>query len=310
MGFYLQGGDWTLKPSDSQYSPSFGGVGGAGFLYELQAGKKYSETRFLFDLGVGAWGGMTAFIQGSVKTEELLNQLDLQKDDFDYIYEIQNRHDQYNNVAVQVPLMIGLQHNKFYMLVGAKFDASLFTKAHTSATISTYGRYKDFDDFRNMPEYQFFTDQPKVEAPADASLNLNINVCLEMGGRIGVITNAVGYDVPKRKVEYRFAGFIDYGISDIHKSRSLAPFEKAAVYDINPASPNYVYNTRTMLDNSKMNDIMSTNGFASKVNSIMIGVKFTMLFQLPEDKKCVLCKDMYKSLVREGQSGRGVKYEE
>ena len=46
IGATAQVADWTLKPAQSQYGSSFGPVGGVGFVYEMQAGKKYSPTRF------------------------------------------------------------------------------------------------------------------------------------------------------------------------------------------------------------------------------------------------------------------------
>ena len=310
MGFYVQAGDWTLLPSQSQYSASFGAVGGVGFLYELQAGKKYSSTQFLFDLGVGAWGGMTDFVQGSNKLVELENQKDLQGDNFNYVYNIRSRQDIYTNIAVQVPVLVGLQHNAFYMLAGVKFDANVLSKAHTKMSLSTYGRYQEFGivgQSSPMPEYQFFAEE-RLSKKADASLKLNINLSLEMGGRIGLITSDVGYDVPRRKTECRLAGFVDFGISDIHTSRSLPDFVTPTTYNIDPASSEYVYNTRTMVDNLQMNDIMSTTGFAAKVNSLVVGVKFTMLFQLPQESKGTLYYNTHRSSVRR-RSG-GVKYEE
>ena len=307
VGAYANVGEWSLLPSDSKYSASFGVAGGLGCLYELQAGPAYKTTRFLLDLGVGVHSGMTMFSPNNNMTVELLNQRDLQGDEFDYIYELTNRHDQYNNLALQVPLMIGVQHKKFYMLAGVKVTSSLQTKAHTTANLNTYGRYADFDDFRNMPEYQFFSDWA-VEKTADAKLNLNLDASVEIGGRLGLVTDASGFDVPKRKVECRLAAFLDYGVLDIHKAKTLPAINTPMVYDINPASPNYVYNTKTMVNNVEVNDIMSTNDFAKSVHNFMVGLKFTVLFQLPEPGQCVICRDAYRNsaVPRSG----GLKYEE
>ena len=303
-------------PSQSAYGTSLGVAGGAGFMYELQAGPKYKPTRFLFDVGVGVWGGMTSFGQGTNQTEPLLNQVDLQGDKFDYIYEIRDRHDQYNNLAVQVPLMIGVQHKKFYMLAGAKINAHVLTRAHMSAYVTTYGRYEKIPELRNMPDYQFFTDRP-LTGTANTKLNLDVALSLEMGGRLGVVNEAVGYDVPKRKIECRLAGFIDYGLTDVHLTGTNRGITVPNLYDTNPLSPNYVYRTTTMVDNLQANDIMSTarvdaNGkatpFAKSVNSFMIGLKFTILFQLPEPGQCVICRDAYRSTLR-SRRGR-LKYEE
>ena len=313
IGAYAQVGEWSFFPSsDSKYKTSFGAAGGVGFLYELKAGGKYSPTRFLFDVGVGAQGGMTNYIQSAAFEISLKDQTDLNGDPFDYVYRFEDRKDQYLNVAVQVPIMIGLQHNSFYMLVGAKVNANLFKKAYTSAVLSTYGHYELFPDMTpEKLDYQFFDNVP-LKANANASLsNLHIDASLEIGGRLGYHSNDVGFDVPKSKVEYRLAGFVDYGVTDIHTQRSLEGYTPAEKYDIDKESPNYIYQTTTMIDNLTVNDIMATTNFASKVTNFVVGLKFTVLFQLPEDKKCVLCHDSYRSSARSYTGNRGrMKYEE
>lgn len=316
VGAYGFLGEWTLRPVESDYRPSLGVAGGAGFMYELQAGKAYHPARFLFDVGVGAWGGMTSYAQSSDMTVELFNQLDLQGDRFDYVYEVKNRHDQYKNVSIQVPILFGFHYHRFYMMAGAKINTAIFTKAYTSADITTYGRYADIPELRNMPDYQFFNDA-KLNGSAKTSLKLDVNLSLEVGGRLGVVTEASGYDVPKHTIECRLAGFIDYGLTDLHSNETKAGFTAPQIYDTNPSSPSYVYQTTSMVDNLQVNDIMSTakintDGstvpFAKAVNNLMVGIKFTVLFQLPEDKKCVICQDAYGSSV--GRRRGGVKYEE
>ncbi len=319
VGAYVQAGEWSLLPSGSDFKASYGVAGGLGFLYELQAGPAYQSTRFLFDVGVGAQYGMTSFKQTSEMNVVLPDQRDLDYDPsatdhtgtiFDYVYEIKDRHDQYTNLAVQIPLMIGVQHRRFYMLAGVKVDANLMTRANTTANISTYGRYYSddkqvFEDFRNMPDYQFFTNLPQKKS-APATFNLNVNASLEVGGRLGTINYAVGYDVPKRTVECRLAGFVDYGILDIHVHRELPGFTTPVGYNIEGTKP--IYNNTSMVDHLQVNDVMSTPNFADKVNNFMVGLKFTVLFQLPEPGKCVLCSDAYGTSINPRHGG--LQYDE
>ena len=61
MGVYAAAGEWSLIPTQSEYSVSLGAAGGLGFLYEMQVGPTYGKTRFLFDVGLGADYGLTAF---------------------------------------------------------------------------------------------------------------------------------------------------------------------------------------------------------------------------------------------------------
>ena len=310
VGGYAQIGEWSLLPKQSDYTGSLGVAGGLGFQYELQAGQKYSPAQFLLDLGVGATYGMTAYLKSTDMTVPIEKQTDLSGEQFDYIYEIHDRKDKYNNLAVHVPVMIGMQYNRFYFLAGVKVYANVWTKTNTTAGLSTYGKYEFFDDFRNMPEYQFFTDEHK-SGGVKTSLNLDVDASFEIGARLGVLTSGMGFDVPKRKVEYRLAAFVDYGLFDVHTKGPQKALVLPGGYDINPESKNYVYKTRTMIDNLQLNDIMSTEGFASAVNNLMVGLKFTILFHLPEQGQCVICRDGYQSSARSHSgSSRGMKYEE
>jgi len=302
-------------PSQSKYSTSLGVAGGVGFLYEMQVGPTYSPTRFLLDIGVGADYGMTAFSQGASAKVTLPNQQDLQGDVFDYVYEMQDRKDQYTNLAVRVPIMVGVQHRHFYMLAGVKVGANLLPQAHTKASIKTYGDYQQFDRFENMPEYQFFDKYELPAAKTKAGFNmLNMDVSFEIGGRLGFMTDAVGFDVPKRKTEYRLAAYVDYGVLDIHKGGTNAGFLTPEYYNAV-----YAYGSKTMVENIEVNDIMSTvtvdaqgnaAPFAKSVNNFMVGLKFTVLFQLPEEGQCVICRDAYRNSARRGGGRRGMKYEE
>ena len=330
-------GEWTLLTSGSKYTGSLGAAGGVGFVYELRAGETYSPTRFLFDVGVGAWGGMTSFMQSANMTATLKNQTDLAGDKFDYVYALKGRRDRYINVAAQVPLMVGVQHKRFYMLVGAKLNANVWTQNQTKAQITTYGDYSPYStDFEqgvyghNWKEYQFFgeNDGKTLSSAVKTSLNLDVDLSMEIGGRIGgIVTDAVGFDVPKDRVEFRLAVFADYGLFDLHKKgSSLALGLKDSGGNVKPlvdpstGTPNIQYNagstapvykTTTMIDNLAMTDIMSTEGFADKVNNLMVGLKFTVLFRMPEPGQCIICRDAYGSSVRSGSVRRsGVKYEE
>lgn len=115
--------------------------------------------------------------------------------------------------------------------------------------------------------------------------------------------------MPKQRIEYRLAAFVDYGFFDIHLAGHDAAVSLPNTYDTNPSSPTYVYRGTSMTDQVQLNDIMRTEGFARAVNNLMVGVKFTVLFQLPKARECVACS--YKSTIRShGNSRRGVKYEE
>lgn len=322
MGAYATVGDWSLIPTQSDYSMSFGAAGGLGFVYEMQVGPTYGNTRFLFDVGLGADYGLTAFNVKKNQTmiipdsEHPVLQQDLSHDEFYYVYQLDGRKDLYTNLAVRVPIMVGVQHKQFYMLAGVKLGANIMPNVHTKASITTYGDYVMFDEYYNMPEYQFFEGLP-FEKKAKAGFELrNLDVSFEIGGRIGYVPEASGFDVPKSKVEYRLAAFVDYGVLDMHKVGSKEPLEIPSEYDAISAYNPYkedgsIGDNRSMVDALETNDIMSTKYFEkSVVNNLMVGLKFTVLFQLPEAGQCIICRDAYRSSASRGGSRRGMKYEE
>lgn len=310
VGAYAQLGEWSLLPSNSEHAGSMGVGGGVGAQFELQLGPIYSPTRFLLDVATGATGGWTAFSWAPAQTATLSNQRDLNGEAFDYVYEFLDRSDNYSNIALHVPLMVGVQHKQFYMLVGAKLGFNLWTRTTARAYATTYGVYESIGSTKGtpMPEYQFF-DKKKISTSQSSKLNMDVNLSFEIGARLGHFTQDIGYDVPKQRIEYRLAAFVDYGFFDIHLAGHDAAVSLPNTYDTNPSSPTYVYRGTSMTDQVQLNDIMRTEGFARAVNNLMVGVKFTVLFQLPKARECVACS--YKSTIRShGNSRRGVKYEE
>lgn len=309
FGAYGNIGEWSLLPTNSAYKPSLGVAGGGGAVYEMQIGKNYGSTQFLLQVGLGLSGGTTSFSQSSTSRAELKDQWDQDpfstpKTTIDYIYEARDRHDKYTDLALQIPIMVGLQHKRFYALAGLKLYPHVLTKSYSDAILTTYGKSAYFDEMRNQPEYQFFTDIP-IESNIKTSLNFDMDVSFEMGFRLGFVSDATGFDVPKSKIEYRLAAFFDYGLLDIRSTNIGEALITPDEYSIDLTGK-----TNPMIDNLKMNDIISTKGFADKVNNLIVGLKFTILFQLPEKGQCILCHDNYLPSIIRPTSRRGMQYEE
>lgn len=285
MGVSAEAGEWSLLPQESTLNPSLGGAGSVGFVYDLQAG------HFLFDTGVGITGGQTRF---SVPdwSHTFADQTDSEGDMFDYVCQVNKRTDAYSNIALKVPLLLGGQWGRFYALAGVKFGFNAFTKADMTASLSTYGQYFQyvngqkvymFDRFFDEPPYtdEFFADR-ELKSSEKTAFNVNLDASVEIGARLGFMTDHTGFDVPKSKVQYRLAVFADYGVLDMHKAQS-----NNAV-DVN--SQNIGGDGSALL----MHDILSTENVASAVNNLLVGIKFTVLFELPQTKGCVICREGYR----------------
>lgn len=272
LGFWIDGGMWNLMPTGSDVLKNTVGAGATiGFAYDLQ------YKHLIFQTGLGAEYGMATFrtqptIQASV------GAIDMDNDYFDYTYEFGQRNDQYMDVAGVIPALLGGQWKRFYFLAGAKLKYHIYTRNSIDAKLNTYGLYPQFDPFRNMPEYEF-VEGYGVTRHYNTNFNIDVALSGEIGIRLGTVSSETGYDKPDTRTHYRLAFFADYGMLDIHK----ADTKKMIV------TPDTYLDGR-MLNRVEMNDILATDGIASKVNNLMVGIKFTCLFQLPEKKNCLMCK--------------------
>ena len=236
IGFSAEVGEWSLLPKNSGQSATFGGAGGAGIHYELQYGKTYSPARLLFTIGLGLKGGNTHTIQRSSEipgdkpgeggvVQSPARMTAAEGVDPSDGKEGMTTNVDYSNMAVRVPILVGMHYNRFYFLAGGKFDIRVWAP-ETSA--------KKFDSFV-------------------------FNATAELGGRLGSnITTETGYGVPQRTREYRLAVFADYGIG---------------------------------LKNQDTR------------NSLLVGVKFTMLFRIKQEPKSVINYDAYYPSINSQRSG-------
>ena len=262
---------------------SLGVGGGLGVGYELK------KDHFLFTVGVGANISHSAFdLRGG---ESTFDAVDTEGDALQFIISTNERKDYYTNYAVQVPVMMGGEFGRFYFLVGAKFDLSAMCKTNVKAMVRTIGDYTNtlgfIDQFTNMPEHGFYENAPFETKTGEINFNPNAIASVEIGWRLGLVAKGTGYDVPKPKTIYRLSLFADYGLIDLHR-RGNKEFFTWTDAVIDQDCLNYI----------GMNDVLSTTRAPRSVNNLQVGVKFTVLFQLPERKHCVICKDGYRGIYK------------
>ncbi len=249
---------------------SIGGGGGIGFGYELH------QKQFIFTAGIGANITYNA-LQLQPFSQRIEEARDSENDIFDFVYEQKSRTDGYTNLSIQIPILFGAQFSRFFFLVGPKVDLSVLRAYNINANLSSYGEYEMFiDPFTGMPQHMYYTDINLIHK-GNTSFNFNIAASAEIGWQLGEIYKSTGYDVPKPKNTYRISLFADYGLLDWHTKGTNECISL-------PTSVG-----ADMTSSISMNDILSTRYRQTSVHNLMIGVKFTALFQLPEKKGCVLC---------------------
>lgn len=283
-----------MLPAKSVLNPSLGGGGALSFHYEMEA------NHFLFQTGAGASGGWTQFKVPEI-SHTLYKQRDIQNELMNYIYQFSDRRDAYATINAQIPLLLGGNWNRFYFLAGAKLDISCATWTMQQSNLTTAAEYIDengkpiFKDLMTgVPTQQYYgpKDKKVLANNGRTTLNMGVDASVEIGVRMGYIRSANGFDVPTSHTQYRLAVFADYGILDCHKPQKNQLLEAPKTYT--PQIPN------SMTDGLKMNDILSTKDIATGVNNLLVGVKFTILFELVPAPKCVTCEKDIRLRHRKG----------
>ena len=270
---------YQIEDVSSRMSGGFGAGVHAG--YEMRAGA------FLLDAGVG-FNATHSIVNVGSKQETLQDMTDDDPisggDKFDYVYHQTDRRDSYTNFSLQVPVMIGAAAKHFYFLAGAKLDMSLIALSSAKAVISSEMNYHDLPSPSPlMPNHGSFSDYQVSQKPMSVQFKPQVMASAEIGYRFVDVASGTGWDVPKEKNYWRVALFVDYGLLDMHKKGENDDISLPQTYSIDgmkDISINHIFSTKAAADH--------------KVNNLMIGVKATYLFQLPEKRACVVCKDAYR----------------
>ena len=289
LGWWGQAGEYSFvpkyekSPSTLDVKSSLGAAGGLGFMYELRAGK-----HFLLDVGLGASTGLTRFKMPDMEFI-LYDKLDSEGDALNLVYNVDKRKDMYWNTSLQVPLLVGGQWGKFYFLAGAKFDMALYTQSTVKSLMSVKPEYMVYFPMDENPTKGYVKNVPR-RTQEKKSFYPTVTASVELGMRLGPVYKETGYDVPKQKIQYRIGFFADYGVLDIHRV-GTEPLLK--VPDFGKVYPNEAAGFDPFKD-IVTTDVMSSDMMKTAKAAfypLTLGVKFTMLFQLPEKKSCVICRE-------------------
>lgn len=259
---------------------------------EFGAGYHMYHNHFILSVGLeGHYGRYN--IKPLAESRTFPNTPDSQGDIMTLNADIYDRKDMMDVMDLQVPLLLGGEWKHFYMKAGVKAGLNVAGTAVTKAKVTTTGTYDRFvDDFGNMPNHQFLTDQQVRSDKQKISFNPQVYATAEIGYRLGGVYTGTGADIPRSKVRYYVAAFAEYGILDMHKAAGLGeamtPHQAADgsyTFQVNPA-----YNSYTFRD--------------AKMNNLLAGVKFTVMFELPKAGKCIICQERDRRNARYRLTGK------
>ncbi|MBR1564174.1 MAG: hypothetical protein IJ650_02380 [Paludibacteraceae bacterium] len=261
--------------------------GGAGL--GLNVGYEMRYGAFLLDVAAGL-NVTHSIVNVGAMNQVLENQVDDDPisggDIFNYIYNQTGRKDSYTNLSLQVPVMIGAAAKHFYFLAGVKLDMSLLARASAKAVIDAELDYSPsgLDHTPVMPNHGSFNNYQVRQDPVKVEFKPQIMASAEIGYRFVETASGTGWDVPKEKNYWRLGLFFDYGLLNMNKpgdNENITLPKSYSADGMQDITINHIFSTKLAAD--------------SRVNNMMIGLKATYLFQLPQKRACTVCRDAYRA---------------
>lgn len=246
--------------------------GGIGYL--LGAGYEYDVNQMMFIIGAEFSGLNSKTVLNGYTQDHDFPYPYIANYNITYHYSLINYQEKHGVGYLNIPLQVGMKFNRYYALVGAKVGLNLFGSSQTTSLLQTTATDPMLiDTLGNMPNH--YLNNKKFDQKGKMSVGLNIAPSLEFGvvldEWLNKPTTKKTKEAPKSQVSYRAGVFVDYGVININ---SAATTNKVLTDPVsNPVDV-------------KVNGLLSSTLAANKsLESMLVGVKFTMLFELPNSPK-------------------------
>jgi len=266
------------NPNDHHFMAVYGGVGYQTMLMNasvvrsnwgvapaLGFGYRYFRNGFLLQLGIE---GEFTYANCKIDDQQLvLPSVDSEGDDFLLHASFTGSKDVIRTAMLHLPVMIGVEHQRFYCLAGAKIGFGIYGETAANTIMTTEAEYdRFFDYFVQMPNHNLEDNVPvqgkyhslRWQTPS-VQLHLELGARLESRLYLGL--------------------YADYGLLNIHTNTSLGD------------RISYAKDENEVWRFTICPSMLSAEMVDKCVNPLVIGVKFTYLFELPKRQKCVLCKE-------------------
>lgn len=294
LGFTQVSGAFTrLTPEQRHFLSIDGSVGyasltnnsellrsGSGVAANIGVGYRLFHNNFLFSVSAEGYYMLNAHSMSDAKLA--VDMIDTEGDPFRMTADASDGSDICHSVSVNLPLLFGGEFRRFYFLVGPKLSYNIWGQATTKGFLTTKGEYERYIGiFEDMPNHYFETSKPITSGVQPLIWNLDVMAHVEIGARLGNAVFLTGADVPKYKQRYYLAFYMDYGLLNIRTSTPSGNRLECIQSDPTTAPPQFVLTPAVM--SNEMGD--------ATIHQYSFGIKATILFELPQQKPCVFCRD-------------------
>lgn len=258
--------NFFTKLDNARIQGSGGGIFGIGY--------EYCFRSFWLSLGVEAQY-MSSQMTPGLDTLHV-PMIDTEGDKFTMNYRFDRWRDMSQAVYLNIPFMVGINSGGFYIGIGAKAGMSVFATGKSKLEYNTTGTYPQFiEDFHGMNNHWFgdFVSEPVDKKPTKLTLKPNVAIMAEVGYEVFATEG-----IKALPMRMKVAAYGEYGVMNINGSAQDG-VEPQTFGTPNPAiltTPGY----------------LSTQNLVGKsVNPFYVGVKLTLMFELPVPQKCNCLQD-------------------
>lgn len=269
--------------------PSAGMNGMLGFDYRLY------HNNFLFSIGVE--GMYELNVNSMDEMDVVIPMRDTELQLFNMHVHVDKSQDLAHAVNLNIPLLFGGEWGRFYFMAGPKVSLNMWGITSSKAEVTTYGEYDEYyDDFYDMPNHQFASDQYMGSATKPLKLNFNVMAHVEIGGRVGHMFKYKQFRLNPDKVRMYLAGYADFGLFNLHVAGSGSP-----MFEYRETDQGVQFYVQPLM--------LSNLADAATFRNLNVGIKFTVAFELPQHAKSYIYDYEKTNRLKIKRGGnQGIKY--
>lgn len=262
-----------------------GGAGILGFEYFLKHGNKNKYFNFHLGLEAMYFNSLTRMNDFSIDSKFYYNDPLHDNLEIDYYMDFSDYRESHNNFSVGVPIMMGGEFKQFYFALGAKAKYGLVGNYFTNTNLTTWARDPEFiEDLENLPNHNISLNNLRTRG--NLSYGLDVTVSAEMGIILDKwMSNSAtifGGVRNRKNISYRLGLFADYGVLNVRKNFAHDDIILGFPGMQSQADGRYVVpagSIGSVYNNSMLATDLSKD---SRFNSLVVGVKFTVLVQVSD----------------------------
>ena len=242
-----------------------------GFSPSIAGGYRLYFNDMLFQTGLSFRYG---YYEHQIPNDHLkLDMLDTEGDPFIMHALVKDCKDVTHMLELGIPIFLGWEHKKFYLLAGVTPAVVVMDRAKSTAQLTTYGEYDQFiDDFVSMHNHAFVDNEPIEGEWQGLPYSMSITGHFEAGLRLDQFISTPGYQANRSNIRYYLSLFADVG-GLLCFNKSDEESEHLLHYNETQDEGLKFYVTPALLSSEMQN---------ATITPLTIGVKFTCLFALPD----------------------------